>query len=148
MFSTRWCCDRHGDKIDFTLFGPQDPQEGEPLTRQWEFIYVTFGAEGGDQERKGANRKELVKVLAAWRQKTYHADPINFLYDVQDILTEDGISLVTKIPPSQLHRDGPGVITKELGETLKWGSRHAMEVFKQVWEYDYNNSEPVPTYQQ
>lgn len=130
------------------MFGLQDPQESELLARQWEFVYMTFGPEGEDQERKGADRKELAMALTAWRKKKHHADPINFLYDIQDIITEDGISLVAKIPPSRLRRDGPGVIVEELGETLEWGSCHAMEIFRQVWEHDYDDSKPIPTYQQ
>ena len=69
------------------------------------------------------NRKELIKVLTEWWQKIHEGDTIGFIYDIQDIVTEDGIGLVAKISPSQLHRDGPDAITKELGEMVEWGSR-------------------------
>jgi len=144
-YSTRWCCDRHGEKIDFASFGLGNFWDGKQ-PQQWQFVYVTFGPEGEDHERKGGDRKELAKVLMAWRQKNYDTDPISFLYDIQDIVTEDGISLITKISPSQLHRDGPDVITKELGETFEWGCRHARGVFEQVWKHDHGDSDEVPTY--
>jgi len=86
-------------------------------------------------------------VLTAWRQQTYDTDPIGFLYDIQDIITEDGIGLIAKMSPSQLHRDGPDAITKELKETLEWGSRHAWGMFEQVWWHDHGDSSPVHTYE-
>ena len=42
-----------------------------------------------------------------------------YVYDMEDILADDGISLIAKIPPSRLYRDGPEAITRELGETLE-----------------------------
>ena len=116
--------------------------------RQYQFIHVTFGPEGEDHQRKGADRKELIKVLIEWRQKTHDDDTIGFIYNIQDIVTEDGISLVAKISPSRLHRDGPDAITKELGEAVEWGSRYAKEMFELVWRYDNRNSDRVPTYGQ
>lgn len=107
---------------------------------------MTFGSEGEDRERKGSDRKELTKALTAWRKETYDSDPIGFLFDMQDIITDEGISLVAKLSPSRLHRDGPDVITKELGETIEWGSCYARGVFEQVWKYDHGNSSQVPTY--
>lgn len=135
-YLTKWCCDRHGNsEIDFASFGLSDFWDGEEL-RQWQFVYVTFGTEGEDRERKGGNHKELAKVLMMWRQQTHDLDPIGFLYDIQDIVTEDGISLVTKISPSRLHRDGAEVIVKELGETSEWGSRYAQGMFEEVRKHD------------
>lgn len=144
-FSTRWCCDRHGEEINYTLFGLGDPWDGKQ-PRQWEFVYVTFGLEGEDHERKGADRKELTKVLTAWRQTTYDSDPISFLYDIQDIVTEDGVSVIAKIAPSRLQRGGPDTIIDELEETSEWGSRYAQGVFEEVWKYDHRNVAQVPTY--
>lgn len=126
-------------------FGLGDVWEDEQPSR-WQFIYVTFGPEGEDHERKVADRKELVKTLTVWRQETYNADPLGFLFDIQDIITDDGINLVAKISPSRLYRDGPDVITTELGETSEWGSRHAEGVFEQTWKYDHGDSDKVPTY--
>ena len=102
---------------------------------------MTFGSEGEDHQRKGVNRKELIKVLTEWRQKIHEGDTIGFIYNIQDIVTEDGIGLVAKISPSRLHRDGPDAITKELGETVEWGSRYAKEMFELVWRYDNRDSD-------
>ena len=108
---------------------------------------MTFGSGGEDRERKGSDRKELVKVLMDWRQETYNSGSINFLSgDIEDIITEDGISLVAKISPARLHRDGLALIVKELGETFEWGSRHAEGMFKQVWKHDHGDSDKVLTY--
>ena len=86
-------------------------------------------------------------MLMDWRQETYNSGSINFLSgDIEDIITEDGISLVAKISPARLHRDGPALIVKELGETFKWGSRHARGMFAQLWKHDYGDSDKVPTY--
>ena len=68
------------------------------------------------------------------------------MYDIQDIITEDGINLIAKLPPSRLHRDGPYAITKELGETAEWGSQYAGGMFECVWRHDHDNSDRVPTY--
>lgn len=144
-YSTKWCCDRHSEKIDLTSFGLGDFWDGEQ-PRQYQFIHVTFGQEGEDLERRGGDRKEVVKVLTEWRQETYDTDTIGFLYDIQDIITEDGIGLVAKISPSRLHRDGPDVITKNLGETVEWGSRYARGMFERVWRHDHNNTNQIPTY--
>ena len=87
-------------------------------------------------------------MLIAWRQKIYDSDSIGFLYDIQDIITEDGIDLVAKISPSQLRREGPDVIMRELEETFEWGSRYAQEIFEQVQKHDYDGLDKVPTYKQ
>jgi len=146
-FSMRWCCDRHSEDIDLTSFNLADFWDGEQ-PRRWQFVYVTLGPDGKDHERKGSDRKELVKVLTAWRQRTYNPYPINFLYDIQGIVTEDGIGLVAKISPSRLHRDGPSSITRELDETFEWGSHHARGMFELVWGYDHGDSDQMPTYEQ
>lgn len=85
-------------------------------------------------------------MLTAWRQNTYDLDPISFLYNIQDIITEDRIGLIAKISFSQLHRDGPEAIMRELEETLEWGSRYVQEMFEQVWKYDHSDSAQVPMY--
>ena len=144
-YSTRWCCDRHDETIDFASFGLGSFWDGkQPL--QYQFVRVTSGPESEDRERKGGDRKELVKALTEWRQKTHDTDTIGFMYDIQDIITEDGINLIAKLPPSRLHRDGPYAITKELGETAEWGSRYAGGMFERVWRHDHDNSDRVPTY--
>ena len=87
-------------------------------------------------------------VLMAWRQKTYDSDPISFLYDIQDIIAEDGICLVAKVSPSRLHREGPDTITKELEETLEWGSRYAVGMFEEIWRHDHGDIAQVSMYKQ
>ena len=104
-----------------------------------------FGPEGKNCERKGGDRKALIKILTAWRQRTYNLDPIGFLYDIQDIVTEDGINLVAKISPSRLDGDGPDAITKELEETSEWGSCYARGMFEEIQKYDHRNSVPAHT---
>jgi hypothetical protein len=143
--STR--CDQHGEKVDFASFGLGDVLDGEQ-SRQWQFIRVTFGPEGEDHERKGGDREELEKVLIAWRQETYDSDPIGFLYEIEDILTDEGIGIIAKVPPSRLYRDRPEGIIKELKETAEWGSRRARGIFEQVWKHDHGDSSRVPTYEQ
>ena len=119
--STRWCCDRHGEtKLTSRLL-----VLGDEITRQWKWIYVTIGPEGKDCERKGKDCKDLVEAFVELRQNTYEADPICFLYDIEDIINEDGIGLIAKVSSSRLQRDGPDGITTVLEETAKWGSRHA-----------------------
>jgi hypothetical protein len=142
--STRWCCNRHGEKIDLASFGLGDVWDGE-LPREWPFIFVTFGSEGEDHERKGGDYKELIEVLTEWRQQMHDSDPLGFIYDIQDIITEDGISLIAKVPPSRLHRGGPAAITKELGETDEWGTRYASRMFEQVWRHDHKDSDELVT---
>ena len=44
-YSTRWCCDRHGEDIDFASFGLGDFWDGQQ-PRQYEFVYVRFGSGG------------------------------------------------------------------------------------------------------
>jgi len=109
---------------------------------------MTFGPEGEDRERKGKGFKELVTVLKEWRRRTYRADPIRIVYDIEDIISEDGINLVAKISPSRLHRDGPDLIIKALGETVEWGSRYARGMFEQVWRHDHDDSDDIPTFEQ
>lgn len=145
-YSTRWCCDRHGEEIDFTSFGLGDFWDGEQPF-EYQFVSVTFGSEGEDRERKGKGFKELVNVLTEWRRRTYRADPVRVVYDIEDVISEDGIKLVAKIPPSRLHRNGPDEIVKELGETTEWGSQYAREMFEQVWRHDHDDSDEVPTYE-
>ena len=60
---------------------------------------------------------------------------------------DDGINLVAKISPSRLYRDGPDVITEELGETSEWGSCCVKGVFEQTWKHDHSDSDKVPTYE-
>jgi len=146
-YSTKWCCDRHSEDIDFTSFSLGDFWDGEKVC-EYQFIPVTFGPEGEDRERKGKGFKELVKILTEWRRRTYRADPVRVVYDIEDIISEDGINLVAKIPPSRLHREGPGLIIKALGETAEWGSRYARGMFEQVWRHDHDDSDEVPTYEQ
>jgi len=128
-------------------FGLGDFWDGkEP--RQWRFINVSFGAEGGDCERTASDRKGLAKSLVEWRQTTYSSDRLNVLYSAQDIITEEGIRLVAKMSPSRLRRDGPNAIVKELSETCEWGTRYAGEIFEHVWKHDHDDIDPVPTYEQ
>lgn len=145
--STRWCCDRHHEKIDFASFGLGDIWDGEEA-RQWRFVNVSFGQEGEDHERKASNRKKLAKSLVEWRQEAHSSDRLSVLYSIQDIITEEGIGLITKISSSRLHRDGPNVIVKELDETFEWGARYAREIFECIWEHDHDKIDPVPTYEQ
>ena len=112
---------------------------GDETARQWKWIYVTAGPEGEDRERKGKDRKDLIEALIEWRQNTYEIDPIGFLYDIQDIIVEDGISLITKVSPARLQRDGPDGVKTVLEETAEWGSRHARGMFEMISKYDCNN---------
>lgn len=137
-YTTRWCCDRHAEEIDFASFGLSEVWDGEK-PHQMQFIYVTFGKEKEDRERSRGDRKKLAEALVAWRENTYDSDALNLLFSVQDILTDDGIGLIAKIPRSQLRRDGADMITRELGETTEWGSRYAGKVFKRIQEYDDGN---------
>ena len=143
-YSTRWCCDRHGEEIDFALFGVGDIW-GDEAPCQWRWIYVTGGPEDDDRERKVKDRKGLIKALVEWRQNTYKTNPIGFLYEIQDIIDEDGIGLIAKVSPSQLQRDGSDVITAVLEETAKWNSRHARGMFEVISKYDGNGSSGPPT---
>jgi hypothetical protein len=87
-------------------------------------------------------------VLMAWRQRTYDSDPISILYDIQDIITEGGICIIAKLSPPRLHRDGPDAITKELEETLEWGSQYAAGMFEEIWRHDHSDIAQVSTYKQ
>ena len=104
---------------------------------------MTFRLEDEDHQRKGVDRKELIKILTEWRQKTHDDHTIGFIYDIQDIVTEDEIGLVTKISPSRLHRDGPDAITMELREMVEWGSGYAKEMFQLVWRYENRDSDSL-----
>ena len=128
-YTTRWYCDRHAEEINFVLFGLSEAWDGEK-PHQMQFIYIAFGKEKEDHERSRGDHKKLAEALVAWRENTYDSDALNLLFSVQDILTDDGIGLITKIPHSQLHRDGADMITRELGETTEWGSCYAGKVFK------------------
>jgi len=124
--STRWCCDRHHEKIDFATFGLGDIWDGEEPC-QWQFVDVLFGPEGEDRERKAGERKELMKLLVEWRRITHNSDCLSILYSVRDIITEEGIRLVAKMSPSRLHRDGPKMIVKELDEMFEGEFRAHLE---------------------
>lgn len=109
---------------------------------------MTYGPEGEDRKRKGGDCKKVIKILMEWRQRVYYSDPISIVYDIQDIITEDGIGLVAKISPSRLYRDGPETITKELKETVGWGTQYARWVFECLWRHDHDDSSQIPTYAQ
>jgi len=87
-------------------------------------------------------------ALKEWRWKTYKSDPIRCVYDMDDILTDDGIDLIAKIPPSRLYREGPEAITRELGETFEWESRHVKALFERVWGHDHGGADQVPVHDQ
>lgn len=99
---------------------------------------MTFGSDGTkERARNRSDCKKLQEALVAWREKTFDSDAISSLFDIQDIdITEEGIGLIAKLPPSQVRSGGPEVITKELGETVEWGSRYARELFERIQEHD------------
>ena len=118
---------------------------GDETTHQLKWIYITFGPEGEDRERKGKDHKDLIEALIEWRQNTYETDPIGFLYNIQDIIDEDGISSIAKVSPARLQRDGPDGITTVLEETAEWGSRHTRGMFEIISKYDGNDPSRLPT---
>ena len=98
---------------------------------------MTFGSDGTtERARNRSDCKKLQEALVAWREKTFDSDAISGLFDIQDIITEEGIGLIAKLPPSQVRSGGPEAITKELGETVEWESRYARELFEQIQEHD------------
>lgn len=113
---------------------------------------MLFGSDGlpckkseDDGRRKASNRKALINVLEAWREEVHNSDPIGFLFDVQDIIEDDGLVLVANIPPSQLYDGGPNVIVDELDETSEWAACYAREIFEQIWRHDHGSKE-IPMY--
>lgn len=88
-----------------------------------------------------------MKVVVEWRRETYDSDPTHVLYEIEDILQEDGIGLIVKIPPSRLYRDGPEAIVRELGETLEWRSLYARALFEEIWKHDHGHTDQVPVYE-
>ena len=111
VYSTRWCCNRHGEDIDFTSFGLGDFWDGQQ-PRHYEFIYETFGSEGVDRDGGVRISRNLSRPSRG-----------------------GGKTRTTKIPfaLSRLHRDGPDMIIEELGDTVEWGSQYARGMFERVW---------------
>jgi hypothetical protein len=127
LYSTRWCCDRHGDDFNLSSFflGPMStenvPKAKAPRAKS-------------TRNRPVVDRIPLRNLLRQYRLSAHNTDPLRNVRPASFILDNAGITALTKVHPNQMKR--PGQVVDTLRETNEWADMWSLAIFDVIYQYD------------
>jgi hypothetical protein len=134
LYSTRWCCDRHGGDFDLASFfqGPMytgnEPKVKPPRSKSV-------------RNRPVADRKPLRNLLRQFRLKAHDSDSLRAVRPACFILSDIAITTLTKVHPIRM-KSAEDVVSA-LEETNEWGIEWSLEVFDVIHTFDNPSADPT-----
>lgn len=88
-----------------------------------------------------SERKKLEGLLLSWRAKIYAEDPVTAIFPIEDILSSNSITLISRLPADSNVVSSTSGLISFLEQSKDWGLRYAPQVLQII--SDFNLATPV-----